>query len=70
LLFLENGLRALLISDVDGEDQSSVDDMNQSESDDESAGSDNSGKGSDNSGNYMEISIIKVKSDLEVLKPV
>jgi hypothetical protein len=63
LLFLENGLRALLISDLDGEDQSSVDDGNQSESDDESAGS-------DNSGNYMEISIIKVKSNLEVLKPV
>ncbi|XP_060576376.1 nardilysin-like [Ruditapes philippinarum] len=51
LLFLENGLRALLISDLDGEDQSSVDDGNQSESDDESAGSDNS----EDEGSDMEV---------------
>ncbi|XP_045158333.2 nardilysin-like [Mercenaria mercenaria] len=51
LLFLENGLRALLISDLDGEDQSTVEDENQSDSEEESVGSDKS----EDEGSDMEV---------------
>lgn len=50
LVILENGLRALLISDLDGEDQSTIDEDEQSDSDAESMTSEHS----DDEGSDME----------------